>query len=143
MNRALVEGATHPDKRNALILEKGAVWDAYERSLAGKDAAAQMMGQLGTLRRDKPFPERFRGDDEKIMTRLGEEGPILTLPPGAVGAFGRPVTRLALPTRWAHGFIPDTPVVVVPVEGGFTFVLGEQDFRYSREGLDRLAKSNS
>lgn len=143
MNRALVEGATHPDKRNALILEKGAVWDAYERSLAGKDAAARMMGQLGTLRRDKPFPERFRGDDEKIMTRLGEEGPILTLPPGTVGAFESPVTRLALPARWAHGFIPDTPVLVVPAEGGFTFTLGEQSFRYSRDGLDRLAKSNS
>ncbi len=142
MNRALVEGATHPDKRNALIAEKGGDWEAYDRSLAGKDAAARMMGQLGTLRRDKPFPEQFIGDDQKIMTRLGEEGPILTLPFGTVGAFGRPVTRLALPARWAHGFIPDTPLEVMPVEGGFTFTLGEQSFRYSREGLDRPVKSN-
>lgn len=139
MNRALVEGATHPDARGALILENGAVWDAYERGLAGKDAAARMIGRLGILRRDKSFPEQFKGDDEKIMTRLGEEGPILTLPPGTLGAFGHPVTRLALPARWAHGDIPDTPVAVVPVEGGFSFVLGEQSLHYSREGLDRLA----
>ena len=143
MNRALVEGATHPDKRNALIAENGEDWEAYDRRLAGKDAAARMMGQLGTLRRDQPFPEQFIGDDQKIMTRLGEEGPILTLPPGTIGAFGRPVTRLALPARWAHGFIPDTPLVVMPVAGGFSFTLGEQSFRYSREGLDRLAKRNS
>lgn len=143
MNRALVEGATHPDKREALIFEKGAVWNAYDRSLAGKNAAARMVGQLGILRRDKPFPELFRSDDEKIMTRLGEEGPILTLPPGTIGAFGRPVTRLALPARWAHGYIPDTPLVVVPVEGGFTFALGEQSFHYSRSGIDRLSASGS
>lgn len=142
MNREMVEGATHPDKRDALNLEKGAVWEAYERSLAGKEAAARMMGQLGTLRRDRQFPERFRSDDEKIMTRLGEEGPILTLPPGTIGAFGCPVSRLALPARWARGFIPDTPVVVEPVEGGFSFVLGEQGFQYSRIGLDRLVKSD-
>jgi len=102
-----------------------------------------MMGQLGTLRRDKPFPERFIGDDQKIMTRLGEEGPILTLPPGTLGAFGQPVTRLALPARWAHGFIPDTPMVVASVEGGFSFTLDEQNFGYSREGLDRLPKSDA
>ena len=143
MNRTLVEGANHPDKRNALILEKGAVWEAYDRSLAGKDAASKMFARLGTLRRDQPFPEQFKSDDEKIMTRLGEEGPILTLLPGTVGVLGCPVTRLALPARWAHGFIPDTPVAVVPVEGGFTFALGEQNFQYSRSGLDRLPVSNS
>lgn len=143
MNRALVEGATHPDKCAALIVAKGTAWEAYDRSLAGKDAAARMMGQLGTLRRDKPFPERFIGDDQKIMTRLGEEGPILPLPPRTIGAFGQPVTRLALPARWAHGFIPDTQVVVLPVEGGFTFALDVQNFTYSREGLDRLPQPDA
>jgi CRISPR-associated endonuclease/helicase Cas3 len=138
MNRALVEGATHPDKRDALIQGKGAVWEAYEIGFLGKQAIARTMGQHGVLRRDRPFPLQFKSDDEKIMTRLGEEGPILTLQPGTVGAFGHPVTRLALPARWAHGFIPDVPVEVVPVEGGFTFVLGDSSFGYSRVGLDRL-----
>ena len=143
MNRALVEGATHPDKRNALIAEKGGDWEAYDRSLRGKDAASSTFARLAILSRHQPFPEQFIGDDQKIMTRLGEEGPILTLPPGTVGAFGRPVTRLALPARWAHGFIPDIPLVVMTVKEGFTFTLGDQSFRYSRDGLDRLVKPNS
>lgn len=137
MNRALVEGATHPEARAALISEMGSAWEDYERDLAGKAAAARMMGQLGVLRRDMPFPERFRSDDEKVMTRLGEQGPVLTFVPGTIGPFGKPVTRIALPANWVYGPVPDKPLVLEPCADGFTFVLDERTYCYSRQGLDR------
>lgn len=138
MNRALVERATHPEARAALISEMGSAWEGYERNLAGKAAAARMMGQLGVLRRDRPFPERFRSDDEKVMTQLGEQGPVLTVAPGTIGPFGEPISRITLPAQWVHGAVPDTPIVLAPCEGGFTFSLEGQTYRYSREGLDRV-----
>jgi CRISPR-associated endonuclease/helicase Cas3 len=102
-----------------------------------------MMGQLGVLRRDRPFPERFRSDDEKVMTRLGEQGPVLTFAPGTIGPFGRPITRIALPAHWVHGPIPDAPIVLAPCAGGSTLSLGEQIFHYSREGLDRVRHNSA
>ncbi|MBW6495965.1 MAG: CRISPR-associated helicase Cas3' [Burkholderiaceae bacterium] len=143
MNRALVEHATHPEARAAVIAEMGPAWEGYERDLAGKAAAARMVGQLGVLRRDKPFPERFRSDDEKVMTRLGEQGPVLSFVPGTIGPFGKPVTRIVLPAHWVHGPVPDTPLVLESCAGGFTFVLAERTYRYSREGLDRVREASA
>ena len=51
MNRRLVEGTTHPERLAALIEEKGEAWRTYD---------------------GKPFPELDL--EERIMTRLGEEG---------------------------------------------------------------------
>lgn len=143
MNRALVEHATHPEARAAVIAEMGPAWENYERDLAGKAAAARMMGQLGVLRRDQPFPERFRSDDEKVMTRLGEQGPVLTFVPGTIGPFGKPVTRIVLPAHWVHRPVPDTPLVLESCADGFTFVLAERTYRYSREGLDRVREASA
>ena len=143
MNRTLVERATHPEARAAVIAEKGAEWEHYERDLAGKSAAARMMGQLGVLRRDRPFPEQFRSDDEKVMTRLGEQGPVLEFPPGTISPFGHPIARITLPAHWVHGSVPDVPLSLQHCEGGFTFSVGEQRFRYSRQGLDRLREATT
>ena len=143
MNRALVEGATHPEMQAALITEKGAEWEAYDRTLAGKTAAERMMGALGVLRRDKPFPERFKSDDEAIMTRLGVQGPVLTFPEGTIGPFGEVVTTISLPAHWVFGPVPDVPLAPMPFDGGFFFALGEQALRYSRVGLDRIADTSA
>lgn len=143
MNRALVEGATHPEAQADLIAEKGAVWEAYDRTLAGKTAAERVMGALGVLRRDKPFPDRFKSDDEAIMTRLGVQGPVLTLPDGTIGPFGEVVITISLPAHWVFGPVPDGPLAPVPFDGGFTFALGEKVFRYSRVGVDRIADKSA
>ena len=45
----------------------------------------------------------FPSSDERIMTRLGEEGVILSLASRPAGPFGSPVTRIALPARWSRG----------------------------------------
>ena len=99
MNRELVEGATHPDLLTALVAEKGEAWESYDRIVGGTRAAEGMIARLNVLKRTDPFDNnlRFPNSDEKIMTRLGEEGAILSLDPSPVGPFGEIVTRIALP----------------------------------------------
>ena len=140
MNRALVEAATHPDPQAALIAEKGGAWETYDRTLAGKMAAERVMGQMGVLQRHKPFPERFKSDDEKVMTRLGAQGPVLELPPGTIGPFGQIVCSITLPAHWVFGPVADVALVPEPNADGFEFVVGESRFQYSRHGIDRLSR---
>lgn len=109
MNRTLVEAATHPQALDAVAAAHG--WQGYRQRVTGKALAEMRTAGLVTLNRKQPlisggwvncFP-----DDEKIRTRLGKEGAILTLPPGTIGPFGTPVTRLALPSHWSHGLTGD------------------------------------
>lgn len=137
MNRDLVESATHPERRAALIAELGGNWPGYETAIAGKAAAERMAGQMGVLDRSRPLPERFRSDDQAVMTRLGEMGPVFTLPEGSTGAFGAPITRLAIPARWARGLKDDAPVSM----SGDGIVIADRRFGYGRTGLVRIAEA--
>ena len=69
------------------------------------------------------------------MTRLGEEGAVLTLDPPVDGPFGRPVARFTLPARWSLGIGKDENVEASPREEGLMLSVGERQFHYSREGL--------
>lgn len=115
MNRALVEAATHPQALEPLAEAHG--WTAYRQRVIGKSYAEVNMAGLVTLDRTQPFlnhDNRVQGfpDDEKIRTRLGEEGVILTLPEGTIGAFGAPIHRIALPAHWSRGLTGDDAVQV-------------------------------
>ncbi len=139
MNRTLVEGATHPDRTAELIAEKGEDWEQYDRLNGGARAAEGMVARLNVLDREAPFDDslRFPGSDERIMTRLGEEGVILTLEPPPDGPFGCPVTRIAIPARWSRGIAKDDHVEISRDEAGLMLSVGGRCFRYSREGLAR------
>ena len=137
MNRALVEGATHPDLVAALIAQKGETWDRYDRLNGGARAAEGMVARLNVLDREAPFDDslRFPPSDERIMTRLGEEGVILALDPPPEGPFGRSITRIAIPARWSRGIAKDGRAKIWRDEDGLILSAGESCFRYSREGL--------
>ncbi len=137
MNRRLVESATHPDCTAALIAEKGETWELFERLHGGAKAAEGMVAKLVVLDREEPFDEelRFPDSDEKIMTRLGEEGAILELDPPPDGPFGRPVTRIAVPARWSQGIKKDDRVEITRDEAGLILSVAEKCFLYSRVGL--------
>ena len=111
MNRALVEAATHPQALDRVAEARG--WQAYRAQVTGKVLAE--MGAAGLVRLDRtaPLPRSFP-DDEKIRTRLGEDGVVLTLPEGTLGAFGQPITRLALPAHWSRGLTGEEAVGVDP-----------------------------
>jgi CRISPR-associated endonuclease/helicase Cas3 len=91
---------------------------------------------------DRTKPLTCFPDDEKIRTRLGEEGVILSLPPGTIGAFGTPITRLALPAHWSRGLTGEEVV---------TFTLGpiakvtvaDKTMTYGPEGLSIGAKDDA
>ncbi len=134
MNRLLVEGATHPDPVAALIAEKGGAWATYMQKVAGADAAALMFAGLGLLDRSERFDRvEFKGSDERVMTRLGEEGALLDLAPGSIGAFGGVVSRIALPARWSAGITGPEATL----EGGI-LTAGDKRFSYDVEGLGRI-----
>ena len=139
MNRALVEGATHPERIAALVEEKGEDWSRYEQKHGGTEAARAMIADLVTLDRTRCLEIRFPQSDERIMTRLGEDGALLKLDPPPVGPFGRLVSRIALPARWSYG-IKETDAGEVAVEhDGDDLLLSAagRSFRYSRSGLTR------
>ncbi|MFC7705780.1 CRISPR-associated helicase Cas3' [Plastorhodobacter daqingensis] len=130
MNRSLVEAATHPEALDRLAEERG--WQAYRQRVTGKALAEMRTADLCILDRSAPL-ECFP-DDEKIRTRLGEEGVILSLPAGTVGAFGAPVHRLALPAQWSRGLTGDEPV---SVDQGppMTVTVSDMVLIYGPEGL--------
>ena len=139
MNRALVEGATHPERVAALVAGKGEAWGDYNRKIGGVEAASKQFAALNALDRDKPFADlRFPPSDEHILTRLGEEGIVLTLDPPPAGPFGRPIARIALPARWSRGIGRDDRAEVETGADGLVLAVGGRRFRYTREGLQPL-----
>lgn len=135
MNRRLVEAATHPQARAAEIARRGEVWQNYETNKGGREAAIRTHARLRLLRRDQPFPDIFRCDEEAVMTRLGAEGLVVDLAPGAIGPFGAEVRRLSLPAHWRGLTPPEGPAPVEPLAEGFRLRLGEAVLRYGRSGL--------
>ena len=138
MNRGLVESATHPDRIRALIAEKGVAWEQYDRVHGGAKAAEEMVAKLVVLDRGKPFDDGlFPDSDEKIMTRLGEEGAILEFDLPPEGPFGFPVSRVALPPRWSQGITARDRVEITQDEAVLTLSVADQRFLYTREGLSK------
>lgn len=139
MNRRMVESAVHPDRIEALHAELGEEWAYYWRKVYGKDIADLSAAHLVTLPIHEPFGGfAFPSDEEKIRTRLGAEGAVITFAePLPIGPFGEPVSSLTLPSHWSHGLDTREPVTPTRGENGLAFQLGERRFTYDRRGLTR------
>lgn len=142
MNRRLVEAATHLERTESLLNEKGESWAGYERKLGGVEAAERGLAKLRRLDREQRYEElHFPSADERVMTRLGEDGVVLTLDSSALSPFANRISQITLPARWSAG-ISKTDVETVAVSsvpGGLVLVVGERQFMYSRKGLDVLS----
>lgn len=139
MNRALVEGATHPDLIEDLVEAKGGKWRRYQQELSGTVAAARMVAGLGILDRTIRFDSdlKFPRSDEEILTRLGEEGVVVPLSERSTGPFGSPISRIALPARWSKGVSSDAEVAICSSESGLNLTVAGKRFRYTRGGLQK------
>ena len=135
MNRALVEGATHPERRTRLLQEKGDAWLEYDRNVAGVEAARRMLGSLAALRRTEDYlGTRFPTADERVLTRIGEEGVVLDLAP-VQGPFGQVISRITLPAHWSWPGAEDSSVQTHGEGERLTLDVGGRLFNYSRAGL--------
>ena len=143
MNRELVEGAAHPGRIAALVEEKGEAWERYDRTVGGARAAEGMIARLNVLRRTDPFDDSllFPDSDEKIMTRLGEEGMVLRLDPPPEGPLGEFITRIALPARWSRGITKDDHVAIDRDGSGLILSIAKWRFHYSRGGLAKISSA--
>ena len=144
MNRELVENATHPAALEAIVEELGDAWRVHSNSVTGGQLAEGLTAANAVIRRDKSFftdnhEVLFGSDEERIRTRLGDEGIEVEFDPQPLSPFDarRPIERLTIPDHLLRGATADGPVTPTPIEGGFTFNIGDRAFRYDRLGLRR------
>ena len=98
-------------------------------------AAQQMLASLGLLDRWREYGEKlFPSADEKVQTRLGEEGIVLDFDP-VEGPFGQQVTRITLPSYYSPRDMGDAAIKVEDRGGGLALSVGDVSFEYSRAGL--------
>lgn len=149
MNRELVERTTHPDALKAITDELGDAWQDHEKQITGEGLAKKLTAQYALVHYDKSFFGEdnrevvFGSDEERIRTRLGDEGVEVELDPPAPSPFGaEAIAQLTIPYHLAprlSGDTPDDHLVVHDLEDrGFTFRMGESRFRYDRLGLRRF-----
>ncbi len=138
MNRMLVEEATHPESLQGL----GPDWVERSLDVQGREAAERQQAKLHMLDRRKVFGEvTFPADDERVRTRLGEDGPRIRLAESVTGPFGHEVTTFSLPAHLfrGEGGIPSKEEIegarADEVEGGLVLAVGSRRFRYDRSGI--------
>ena len=99
-----------------------------------------MIANLNALDREESFDRlSFPDEDERIVTRLGEEGLVLRLDEQVTGPFGHNISRIAVPARWSRGLKGDLAVNVESDKKGLVLTVDDHSFCYSRVGLDIIA----
>ena len=142
MNRKLVERATHPHVLRSLAESLGDDWVAHEDRVVGLHAAEAGVARVHALGRDEPFDQDFSFpdlDDERVRTRIGDDGPRIVLPDPVTGPFGSDVQTFNLP---AHLFAGE-PLGKAEIEatgaesapGGVMLNVGSHRLLYDRMGV--------
>ena len=142
MNRELVESATHPHKLDELVESRGDEWLAHAGEITGMRLGDVQTARNAVVRRDKTFLERevvFAGDEERIRTRLGDEGVEIVFGEPQRSPFGQPgaIDRVTVRLGWLGDADAPESVEATAVDGGFEFAVGGRRFVYDRMGLRR------
>ena len=90
--------------------------------------------------RCRPFEElAFPGDEERIRTRLGEEGArVVFEEPMPQGPFGEPVSEIVLAAQLSQGLDLDSKLEIrFLTKVHFMFLIGDKWFQYDRYGVRR------
>lgn len=134
-NRALVEGALHPEVIEALQAELGTAWMNHAAQQSGIAHAERQAAAAYALNVTTPFETLIFPIDETISTRLGARDRVITFDPPFIGPFGSPVARLTIPDRMARGVSVDAEPVTEQTGAVTYFSLGERSYRYDNWGL--------
>jgi CRISPR-associated endonuclease/helicase Cas3 len=137
-NRALVEDATDPKTLAALAARLGPQWTRARGDVLGRGAAQGQQGRLNLIDRSLGFDGRCElfPDDASILTRLGGDRYLLTLPEGTTGPFGQRITQLALPGHLLRGNLAEAELAVTVAEDGLLLTLGDTRLRYGVSGVE-------
>ena len=144
MNRTLVEDATHESALQEIADSRGHEWGAAEDRLYGWLAAERNLARRHSLDRiDECFDTelRFLDLDEKVRTRLGDDGPRIELDANVVGPFGLPVRTFNLPSHiFGRGLsLPSADEIeeacAVELDEGLILQVGGHRLRYDRQGI--------
>ena len=143
MNRMLVERATHPGSLQALVDELGDDWIVHGHDVAGARLAEGLTARDTVIRRDVSFLDRevvFGSNEERIRTRLGDEGVVVTFGKLPVSPFdpGLEIGQVSIPHHMSRGLDPQDAVTTTATGGGFEFSIGDARFRYDNLGLNRV-----
>ncbi len=134
-NRWLVEQCTHEDALERLPDPR---WRRLAEEVYGRALQHGLLAKSVVLPL-KPFGElHYHGTDERITTRLGDDGWTVTLAQPVSHCFGTLIDSLTVP-HWLLGERGPWPESVdpEPIDGGFRFALGQRHYRYTRFGLEK------
>ena len=111
MNRMLVERATHPDALQTLVDELDDDWIVHGHDITGVRLAEGLTARDAVIRRDVSFLDRevaFGSNEERIRTRLGDEGVVVTFEQLPVSPFdpGLEIGRISIPHHMSRGLDP-------------------------------------
>ena len=127
----------------AITEELGSGWRQHARQIEGVELADGLTARHAIVDRDKSFCAGnrdvvFGSMEERIRTRLGDEGIVVDLNPPQPSPFGvGEIDRLVVPRRWLPERWEDEPSVPIANGDSFTFDVGGRSFHYSRFGLQR------
>ena len=145
MNRMLVEGATHPGVLRELADMLGERWLSHEGRVFGLRAAKAGVARNHALTREEPFDEdlAFPDLDERVRTRLGEDGPRIVLPDPVTGPFGTDVQTFNLPAHLFSGAPPGKDEIEAAradpaPPGALILEVGAHRLTYDRMGIRRV-----
>ncbi len=143
MNRELVENATHPYKLDELVESRGDEWLEHQTEIRGNYIADNQTARDIIVKHDKTFLDKevvFAGDEERIRTRLGDEGVEIVFVEPQRSPFGQSgaIDKVAMRLSWLGGAEVPESVEAAAVDGGFEFAVGSRRFAYDRLGLRRL-----
>ena len=109
----------------------GEDWVAHANDVAGETIAEGLTARNAIIRRDCSFLDRevaFGSVEERIRTRLGDEGVTVTFEPPPASPFddGLPIPQVSIPYHLSRGLTPEDPVATTPTGDGFEFHPGQR-----------------
>jgi CRISPR-associated endonuclease/helicase Cas3 len=133
-NRALVEGATHPEQLASL---RGQRWERHAQQVEGGDLARALTAGHVTIDFDQFFGEfEFNELGGSVSARLGTDRLQLPLEEPITSPFGQLLREITIPGHMA----PSVPAERVTVEAldpeGARLRCADRVYRYSRFGLE-------
>ncbi len=135
-NRALVEGATHPERLAMLVGDR---WSLHGQSLEGVTLARTIAALSAAAIYDKPFGGFvFQELNVRARTRLGLDSLRVPLAEAFPGPFGQPIKEILVPGHLApKKFLEDTATVEGLDSEGMVLRYEDRRYRYSRFGLEK------